>query len=1142
MIVKRVAALEIQRRNFITAVNGNIDDSFVDDDLCEYTFEQQLYLYLRNTGCERVLFYTRAEGYNLYSFDRESLASLFPNSSKAKTQDGRPLGVGRLRRVANTESTQSRIKEGETTNGRKFYYVSNFEDSTLVKTVQDVMRDRSKKSVVYISSTMFSLNDVQGFIDGIAQINKEFAAAELENKLLLNYQSDGVFKANFFVELLKNPKNVFTVGSPDKKECENWLNSKRIKEFIDSKTVFGFPFATLVTQIGHQYKRINDLNTELRNKKSFVEDLRVEEFSEELLSRFLSKIHGQQDNMEVIVKKVVTWVNRPDAHKLPLVFMFAGTSGTGKTYTAEMICNSLKSQGYSSVKVPMNEYKNEGDVWKLLGSSAGYIGSDKDTALVAAHRKSDKLVILFDEMEKAHPSIFETIMTLMEKGELTNGNGEKFDFRKSIIVFTTNLAMEKLTERKKELIKANVKIDDLKFQQAIKDILKQNHIKTEVCGRIDSVFVYNPLDTNIVARIAIEEARIKGLEYNIQINNIPEELLRKISTQVAGSNEGARPIKKCVSDELENVLYMQMKMTKKTPSSQPLILDFIKKAETWDLVHTATDHLLSVDEIIKQYPNLTTVPRIVKFDEKLLSDALQSVRGQQDNMKVIVEATKIWIKKVKKKKPLVFMFAGTSGTGKTYTAEMICSALREYKTVKLNMNEYHNEGDVWKLLGSSTGYIGSDKESLIFTARRESSRLVILFDEIEKAHPSLFTTIMTLMEKGEMANGHGEIYDFKNAIIIFTTNLAMNELLRLKKESILKNFDPSSQKFQDAAKSILKSSGLKEEISGRLDWLLVYNTFDASTVAQIALDKIRSLGREDYEITINNVPITYLEDIARECEGNNEGARPIERIIGAKFNAVFQDACETGAINSDQLYDIDDMFNLVPSKDNSLMSVDGIYIDIATSSTHKESHSIPVIQLCSNPYFKDGYKYDEYREAMGLLVLDNGSSGYGSGFLISDNGFVITCEHCTNAGKITFVKDDDKTEYDATVVYKNAELDIAVLKIEATNMPYLTITDSNKPLKVGTEVVILGYPSGIDINVNVSAYEGKIANIDKVHNAYQTDAIATHGSSGGAFICKNNGIVYGVLKGGFKEANINIATDIRKLLQKADSDFTIEYI
>ena len=1138
MVVKRVAALEIKRRNFITAVNGNIDDSFVDEDLCEYTFEQQLYLYLRSINYERVLFYTRAEGYNLYSFDRESLASLFPNSSNAKTQDGRPLGGGRLRRVANTESSPNHIKEGETTNGRQFYYISNFEDSTLVKTVQDVMRDRSKRSIVYISSTMFSLNDVQGFIDGIAQINKEFAAAELENKLLLNYQSDGVFKANFFVELLKNPKNIFTIGSPDRKECENWLNSKRIKGSVDSKTVFGFPFDTLVTQINHQYKKINDLNTDFRNKESFVESLHVEEFSEELLSRFLSKIHGQQDNMEVIVKKVVTWVNRPDDHKLPLVFMFAGTSGTGKTYTAEMISNSLKSQGYLSVKLPMNEYKSEGDVWKLLGSSAGYIGSDKDTALVAARKKSDKLVVLFDEMEKAHPSIFETIMTLMEKGELTNGNGEKFDFRKSIIIFTTNLAMEKLTERKRELIKANVKIDDFQFQQAIKDILKRNQIKTEFCGRIDSVFVYNPLDASVVARITIEEARIKGLEYDIQINNIPEELLRKISTQVAGSNEGARPIKKSVSDELEKVLQIQMK---RKNSPQPLILDLIKKAETWDLVHTATNHLLSVEDIINQYPNLTTVPKTVKFDEKLLSEVLQSVKGQQDNMKVIVEETKRWIRKVKKKKPLVFMFAGTSGTGKTYTAENICSALKGYKMVKLNMNEYHSEGDVWKLLGSSTGYVGSDKEPPIFTARRETSKLVILFDEIEKAHPSLFTTIMTLMEKGEMANGHGETYDFKNAIIIFTTNLAMNELLRLKKESILRNVEPSSQEFQDAAKNILKSSGLKDEISGRLDWLLVYNTLDASVVAQIALDKIRRLGR-DYEIIINQVPIKYLEDIARKCEGNNEGARPIERNVLRDFEPIFQDAYETGRINSDQLYDIDDKFNLVPSKDNILMSVDGGELDIATNSSHEESHTMPVIQLCSNPHFKDGYNYDEYRKAMGLLVLDDGSSGFGSGFLISDNGYIITCEHCTNAGKIKFVKDDDKSEYDAIVVYKNADFDIAVLKIEATNMSYLTITDSNKPLKVGTDVVILGYPSGIDINVNVSAYEGKIANIDKVHNAYQTDAIATHGSSGGAFVCKADGIVYGVLKGGFKEANINIATDIRKLLQKVDTDFIIEYI
>lgn len=570
--------------------------------------------------------------------------------------------------------------------------------------------------------------------------------------------------------------------------------------------------------------------------------------------------------------------------------------------------------------------------------------------------------------------------------------------------------------------------------------------------------------------------------------------------------------------------------------------NLVDLTETLDIVNTAKPHLLSAEEIISQYPNLTKIPKTVKFDKILLVETLKSVKGQDDNMKIIVEETYRWIRKAKKKKPLVFMFAGTSGTGKTYTAENICSALKNYRMVKLNMNEYHNEGDSWKLLGSSPGYIGSDQESLIFSARRETSNLVILFDEIEKAHPSLFTTIMTLMEKGEMANGKGESFDFKNAIIIFTTNLAMNELLRLKKESVSNNIDSSSQGFQNDAKRILKAAGLKDEISGRLDWLLVYNTLSESVVAQIALEEIRTMGKE-YGITINRVPNPYLENVARKCAGNNEGARPINTIVRHDFEPIFQDAYdEMGDFDSNKLFDINEENNIISSNEAGIIPVEEIAVKISKANPEFSS-PIPklpvVIQLPSKPFFENSYSYDLFRKAIGLIKLDNGT---GSGFLISPDGYILTCAHCTKANKITFVKDDDKMEYEADVIYKNEQIDFAVLKIDSNNMPYLLISDSVRPLKIGDEIVIMGYPSGIDISRNVSAFEGKVSNLLSGNNTYITDAVAAPGSSGGALIAKKDGKVYGLLKGGYKETigvDINASVDIRNLFSQ--HDIVIEY-
>lgn len=916
MVVKRVADLDIYHRGFITAIKGNTDDSFVDEDLCSYTFNQQLFLYLKNEGYDRVYYYTRASGYNCYSFDKESLTSLFPEETGDGVRDGRPLGGGRLRKTATAEGVPKHIKEG-IINHRKYYYVSNFEDSTLVKAIQDILKDPRKKSVVYFTSPVFSINEAQGFVAGIDQIMSEVAAEQSENKLLIKYNSNGVFKADFFNELIGTSENVFSVGSPDRKECENWLNLRRIEGKIENRQVFGFPYTKLVDQLYNKYNMIHAMDKDLKyNKTSFVDSMRVEDFSEELLTQSLSRIHGQQDNIDLIVKKVTTWINRPDESKTPLVFMFAGTSGTGKTYTAETISNTLVCHGYRFVKLPMNEYKSSGDAWKLLGSPQGYIGSDNDTPLIAAYRQSKRLVILFDEMEKAHESIFETIMTLMEKGEITNGQGELFDFRQSIIIFTTNLAMSQLLEKKAELRKTESAIDSYHFQQSIKETLTQNGVKPEICGRINDVLVYNTLSKEVVAKIAIEEIRKLGLVYNMKINNISQEFLREIATQAAESNLGARPIKELIADKLEKVFqqYNKNKGKAKNRTNNDSGDCLVNIDTDNNLIDVDFAQQLRVDEIIDQYPALFKEKKVISFDKNRLANDLQAIKGQQDNMEIVVDAITTWIRRKRKNKPLVLMFAGTSGTGKTFTAKNIQKSLAEdgYKFIRLNMNEYHSEADSWKLLGSATGHVGSDTDAPIFAARKMSDKLVILFDEIEKAHPSLFTTIMGLMDEGMLADGRGVNYDFRQSVVIFTTNLAMNKLLEAKINLTSSGVPINSNEFQEVTKEILKNSKMPNEICGRIDWLLVYNTLNATDVAQIAIEQIRAKGKE-YDIVINTVPERYLKRIEEQCSGSNEGARPVKREIDRTIEPMLQDAYESGKCTPNKTYDINEEMELIES-------------------------------------------------------------------------------------------------------------------------------------------------------------------------------------------------------------------------------------
>lgn len=587
MIVQRIKDLKIEDKGFVTAVFGNTDDVFIGSDLCRYNFEEQLFLYLKLKGYERIYFYNREN--HLYTYDeKQVMEALFPDSPGNNTNDGRPGGGGLMRRNrSNNNSTRTNIKEKKNQNGRRFYY-SNLMDTALVSAILDTLNDTAHKSIFYFTSTdAFEMSEHQRFITGIENYLKGAATARSHNKILIHYSEKdtrtfldklnsrsfrGVFNHEFFINQFKSgnqliPSSYFFVGRPDRDECENLINRQRIDGIIKSVEVFRFPYASLVEQLAKRKETIQEWEHRFAADHGDIAQYQVEEFSEELLARKLSKIHGQADNMEVIIDSVVTWVNRPDEKKKPLVMMFAGSTGVGKTYTAETIQESLASRGFEFVKIDMNEYNTDMAVDKLLGSAPGFVGCTDDGPLFAAREKSENLVILFDEIEKGNSKLFATLMTLMEKGTLSNGRGETYDFRKCIIIFTSNIAQDVFTKKKAELKKAGVKTSDAEYNNAMKKILEQQGkecgIKPEICGRINKFLVFNTLGAEIVIRIAIEELRALGKTYNLQINQVSMEFLKDVVAKFKDNEFGARPIKDYVIELFEKKFQQTVKNKRK---------------------------------------------------------------------------------------------------------------------------------------------------------------------------------------------------------------------------------------------------------------------------------------------------------------------------------------------------------------------------------------------------------------------------------------------------------------------------------------------------------------------------------------------------------------------------------------------------
>lgn len=627
MSVKRVKDLKIKDRGFVTAIVGNNDDVFLDDDLCRYTFQFQLSLYLRSIGYEYVFFYNGEK--NLYTYDgQDALQWLFPENAN---QGKRSVGDGRLNvRIRKTYTAPlNPIEKQKDGMGRPYWHV-NYPDTTFITAFLEILRNSKHPTVFcFTSSGLKFEGEDKRFLDGLVDIQFTLAASCSKNKVLIqfnakdkstllsslnNHRNQGVFYKDFFLSQFKSgenslrEENVFEVGLPDEKECENWVNYQRIVEHrLSNDDVFSFPYKTFVSQVYRKRIILNDLEKRVMDA-NFIDSLRVHEFSKEYLKQSLSMIHGQQDNMAILVDRVVTWVRSlryPKKRKTPLVMMFAGPTGTGKTFTAEMLAAALQSEGFGElVELQMSEYKSEADVNTLKGSPPGYVGYGVDSPLISAWRKSQKLVILFDEIEKAHSTMFDAIMGLMDKGIFENGQGQKFDFSQCIIILTTNLYLEGIRNKKEELKIKGVKTGSPEFENEIKSVLqeKPDGFRAEICNRINTVLVYDSLGVEDITRIAIEEIRKLGEDYDFKVNNIPESVLLSITDEVKGSVYGTRTIKKTI---VPGLFEEKFQNARDGFGDDPFIVDINIINEQLEIVKSERQQQLTVDELLDQYPQLT---------------------------------------------------------------------------------------------------------------------------------------------------------------------------------------------------------------------------------------------------------------------------------------------------------------------------------------------------------------------------------------------------------------------------------------------------------------------------------------------------------------------------------------------------------
>lgn len=263
------------------------------------------------------------------------------------------------------------------------------------------------------------------------------------------------------------------------------------------------------------------------------------------------RVIGQEDGITAVSEAILrARAGLKDESKPVGSFIFLGPTGVGKTELAKALSEALFDSEKNMVRIDMSEYMEKHSVSRLVGAPPGYVGYDEGGQLTEAVRRRPYSVILFDEIEKAHPDVFNILLQLLDDGRLTDNQGRTVDFKNTIIIMTSNIGSSYLTEN----INQDGTIDD-QVKNQVTDEMKRN-FRPEFINRIDDIVVFSPLTENEIGRIidiAISgiEARLAEREINIELTPAGKALITK---EAYSPIYGARPVKRYLQKHIETEL------------------------------------------------------------------------------------------------------------------------------------------------------------------------------------------------------------------------------------------------------------------------------------------------------------------------------------------------------------------------------------------------------------------------------------------------------------------------------------------------------------------------------------------------------------------------------------------------------------
>ncbi|MDX8389656.1 MAG: ATP-dependent chaperone ClpB [Mariprofundaceae bacterium] len=282
---------------------------------------------------------------------------------------------------------------------------------------------------------------------------------------------------------------------------------------------------------------------------------RLIEGEREKLLRLTEVLHqrviGQNDAIQAVSDAVIrakAGINDPDQ---PLgSFLFLGPTGVGKTELARTLAATLFNSESAMIRLDMSEYMEKFSISRLLGSPPGYIGFEEGGQLTEAVRRQPHAVLLFDEVEKAHPEVFNLLLQILDDGRLTDSQGRTVNFKNTIIIMTSNIGSDLLLTAMDRDGCIHPQVDDMVMQRL------QQHFKPEFLNRIDDIVLFKPLDLAEIEAIVhlFTKQLINRLKVHQVALQITDEAHRFIAKQGFDPRYGARPLKRFIQKRVETMI------------------------------------------------------------------------------------------------------------------------------------------------------------------------------------------------------------------------------------------------------------------------------------------------------------------------------------------------------------------------------------------------------------------------------------------------------------------------------------------------------------------------------------------------------------------------------------------------------------